>query len=296
MAMTAKKVYFNGFWGGFIERTDPISVDFFTNLLFDIYGEQVSITESLDDANILVECAFTNKYFVNYKAWDASFLFTGESYHNAPKNTYSSYTCILGPEQTGGNFVAFPFYVLYMKLYPHNMAFSPTKSITNNNTAAVIGYHHDSARCHFLEALEKRMPVLYGGRYKNNIGGRIEGHFASDSLCDFYKGAKFVVTMENTKIGHYITEKLINGLRAGIIPIYWGSSHIAEYFNTKRFLILEDDSVEQIDAVIDKMANMSDEEYFRIVNEPIFNTGVDFDTIYNNIVCNIKNLALNNKN
>jgi len=292
MATTAKKVYFNGFWGGFIERTDPISVDFFTNLLFDIYGEQVSITESLDDANILVECAFTNKYFVNYKAWDASFLFTGESYHNAPKSTYSSYTCILGPEQTGGNFVAFPFYVLYMKLYPHNMAFSPTKSITNNNTAAVIGYHHDSARCHFLEALEKRMSVLYGGRYKNNIGGRIEGHFASDSLCDFYKGSKFVVTMENTKIGHYITEKLINGLRAGIIPIYWGSSHIAEYFNTKRFLILEDDSVEQIDALIDRMANMSDEEYFRIVNEPIFNTGVDFDTIYNNIVCNIKNLAL----
>jgi hypothetical protein len=296
MAMASKKVYFNGFWGGFIERTDPISVDFFTNLLFDIYGEQVSITESLDDANILVECAFTNKYFVNYKAWDASFLFTGESYHNAPKNTYSSYTCILGPEQTGGNFVAFPFYVLYMKLYPHNMAFSPTKSITNNNTAAVIGYHHDSARCHFLDALEKRMPVLYGGRYKNNIGGKIEGHFASDSLCDFYKGSKFVVTMENTKIGHYITEKLINGLRAGIIPIYWGSSHIAEYFNTKRFLILEDDSVEQIDAVIDRMANMSEEEYFRIVNEPIFNTGVDFDTIYNNIVCNIKKLALNNKN
>lgn len=289
-AAKAAKAYFNGFWGGFIEGTDPISVDFFTRFLFDIYGEQVSITDNLDEANILVECAFTNIYFVNYKKWDASFLFTGESYHNARKITYPSYTCILGPEQTGGNFVALPFYVLYMKLYPQ-MTFSPTKSITNNNTVAVIGYHHDSARCHFLDALEKRMPVLYGGRYKNNIGGRIEGHFASDSLCDYYKGSKFVVTMENTKIGHYITEKLINGLRAGIIPIYWGSSHIAEYFNTKRFLILEDDSAEQIDALIDKMANMSDEEYFRIVNEPIFNTGVDFDIIYNNIVSNIKKLV-----
>jgi hypothetical protein len=286
------KVYFNGFWGGFIEKTDPISVEFFTNLFFDIYGEHISITDSLDEANILVEAVFTSTYYVNYKKWDASFLFTGESYHNACKSSYSSYTCILGPEQTGGNFVAFPFYVLFMKLYPHYMAFEPTKCITNNNVAAVIGYHHDSARCHFLDALEKRMPVLYGGRYKNNIGGMIEGNFASNSLHNFYKGSKFVITMENTKTGHYITEKLVNGLRAGIIPIYWGSSHIAEHFNTRRFLILEDDTPESINAVIDRMVDMSDEEYFQIVNEPIFNTGCGIDIVYNNIVNNIKKLVL----
>jgi hypothetical protein len=98
--------------------------------------------------------------------------------------------------------------------------------------------------------------------------------------------------MENTKKEHYITEKLINGFRAGIIPIYWGSPHISEYFNTKRFLILEDDSETSINAVIDRMVNMSDEEYFQIVNEPIFNTGMNIDTVYNNAVKNIKKLVI----
>jgi len=287
-----KKVYFNGFWGGFIEKTDPISVDFFTTFLFDIFSEKIIISSNVDDADILVESAFTDTYYVNYKNWDASFLFTGESYHRVCKNAYSLYTCILGPEHTADNFVAFPFYILYMKLYPHYMAFEPTKCIKNNNVSAVLGYHHDSARCFFLEALEKRMNVLYGGGYKNNIGGRLEGHFASDSLHNFYKNSKFVITMENTKKGHYITEKLINGFRAGIIPIYWGSPHISEYFNTKRFLILEDDSETSINAVIDRMVNMSDEEYFQIVNEPIFNEGMNADIVYNNIVNNIKKLAL----
>ena len=40
------------------------------------------------------------------------------------------------------------------------------------------------------------------------------------------------------------------------------------------------------------MVNMSDEEYFQIVNEPIFNEGMNADIVYNNIVNNIKKLAL----
>jgi len=285
------KVYFNGFWSGFIEKIDPINVDFFTNLLFDIYNEKILIASNLNDADILVESAFTNTYYVNYKKWKSSFLYTGESYHRACKSTFSSYTCILGPEHTDNNFVAFPFYILYMKLYP-NMTFEPTKCIKNSNASAVIAYHHDSARCFFLEALEKRMNVLYGGEYKNNIGGRLPGHFASDSLVNFYKNSKFAITMENTKKEYYITEKLINGFKAGIIPIYWGSPHISEHFNTKRFIILEDDSESSINAVIDRMINMSDEEYFQMVNEPIFNKDVNIDIIYNNAVNNIKKLVL----
>jgi hypothetical protein len=41
------------------------------------------------------------------------------------------------------------------------------------------------------------------------------------------------------------------------------------------------------------MINMSDEEYFQIVNEPIFNKDKNIDIIYNNAINNIKNLVLN---
>lgn len=290
------KVCFNGFWPGFFEKTDPIHVDFFIKLLSDVYNDDIIVTFNLDEADILVESIFTNKTYINYKKWKASILFTGESYYaQCMLNNLSLYTCILGFNPTVDNFVEFPFYIVYLKSYP-NMIFTPTKTILNNYTSAVISNGSLNERVSFLDKLENKMPVLYGGFYKNNIGGRVEGNFASETLLNFYKKGKFVITMENTRIGHYITEKLINGFRAGIIPIYWGSQHISEHFNSKRFIILEDTSDSSINKVIDKMANMSDEEYFQIVNEPIFNKDNNIDIIYNNAINNIKKLVLQNKN
>jgi hypothetical protein len=286
------KVCFNGFWPGFFEKTDPIHVDFFIKLFYDVYNEDIVVTFNLNEADILMESIFTNETYINYKKWKASFLFTGESYYaQCMLNNLSLYTCILGFNPTVDNFVEFPFYIVYLKSYP-NMTFIPTKIISNNYTSAVISNGSSNERISFLNKLEDKMTVLYGGFYKNNIGGRVEGNFASETLLNFYKNSKFVITMENTKIGHYITEKLINGFRAGIIPIYWGSQHISEHFNSKRFIILEDTTESSINKVIDKIANMSDNEYFKIVNEPIFNKDNNIDIIYNNAINNIKKLVL----
>lgn len=288
------KVFFNGFWQGFFEKTDPIHIEFFLKLLYDVFNEDIEVSYNIEDADILIESIFTNTSYINRKNWKTSFLFTGESYYaDCMNNNLSLYTCILGFNPTINNFVEFPFYIVYLKSFP-NMTFVPTKTITNNYTAAVISNGSLNERTVFLDKLEQRLPVLYGGSYKNNIGRKVEGNFASDNLFNFYKNTKFVITMENTKIGHYITEKLINGFRAGTIPIYWGSRHISKYFNSKRFIILEDTTESSINAVIDRMVNMSKEEYFQIVNEPIFN--IDINTVYDNAINNIKILVLKNKN
>ena len=283
------KAYFNGFWFGFFEKTDPIHVGFFLKLLTDIFNEDIEVSNNLDDADILMETIFTNKIYINHKKWRASFLFTGESYY-APQmlNNLALYTSILGFHETMDNYVEFPLFIVYCKSLPH-IDFTPTTIVPNNRTAAVISNGNLNTRLTFLDKLEKRMDVLYGGSYKNNIGGKLEGNFASDNLLNFYKNSKFVITMENTKIGHYITEKIINGFRAGIIPIYWGSQHVTKYFNSKRFIILEDTSDSSMNSVIDRMVNMSDKEYLQIVNEPIFN--IDTETVYNNAINNIKNLV-----
>jgi hypothetical protein len=285
------KVYFNGFWCGFFERIDPINVDFFIKFLTDIFNEEIEISHNVDDADILMETVFTNRTFINYKNWKTSFLLTGESFY-APfmLENLSSYTCILGFNETIDNYVEFPFYIAYSMSLPH-IDFPPVNIVPNNSSAAVISNGNLNARTTFLDKLEKRMNVLYGGSYKNNIGGKLQGNFASDNLLNFYKISKFAITMENTKIGHYITEKIINGFRAGTIPIYWGSQHVTKYFNSKRFIILEDTSDSSINAVIDRMVNMSDEEYLQIVNEPIFNEGMNIDNVYNNAVNNIKKLV-----
>jgi hypothetical protein len=292
------KVYFNGFWDGFFNKADPIHIGFFLRLLGDVYdtdserSERVSVSFNMDEADILVESIFTNTTYINYKPWRQSFLFTGESYYaKCMLETLSLYTCILGFNRTEANYVEFPFYIVYLKSFPE-LSFEPTKTIPNNYTTAVISNGTQNERTRFLDKLDKRMPVMYGGTYKNNIGGKLQGHFATDSLVSFYKNSKFVITMENARIGHYITEKLINGFRAGVIPIYWGSQHIGEHFNSKRFITLDGDT--DINSVIDRMENMSDEEYFKIVNEPIFNEGKTIDVIYNNAVENIKRLVSKN--
>ena len=288
------KAFFIGFWQGFSEKTDVINVGFFTKLLSDIFNEDIEFSNNLDDAEILMESVFSNISYINHKKWKATFLFTGEShYSNYMTQDLASYTCVLGFNKTIDNFVELPFYIVYIKSLPP-LNYEPTKTIPNNNTSVVISNGSINARTEFVDNLENKMCVIYGGTYKNNIGGKLNGSYASENLINFYKNSKYVITMENTKIGHYITEKIINGFRSGIIPIYWGSEHITKYFNSKRFIILEDSSQSSINSVIDRMENMSDEEYFQIVNEPIFN--IDTDTVYNNAVNNIKNLVFKNKN
>ena len=297
------KVYVSGFWPGFVdEMNEPLNIKWFIKLLNDIYNEEIIYTNNLDEAEILFNSVFSrdhkDDYYLNYKEWKASFLFTGESCHsfhnreeyNNNVKYLSSYTCILGYNPTNDNFIEFPFYLLYMKMHD-NISYEPTKCINNNDVSVVISQSKPQRCLHFLDKLEKKMNILYGGTYKNNIGGRIEGIWDSVNLINFYKNTKFVITMENTIIEHYITEKLINGFRAGIVPIYWGSPHISKHFNPKRFIVIEDDSESAMDAVIDRMINMSDEEYFKMVNEPIFNEGMNIDIIYNNAVENIKKLV-----
>jgi hypothetical protein len=298
------KVYVSGFWPNFLdlEMNESFNIKWFIKLLNDIYNEEIIYTNNLDEADILLNSIFATEqsyYYLNYKEWKASFLFTGESCHFwGNQEAYNdikylpSYTCILGYNPTNDNFIEFPFYLLYMKM-SDNISYEPTKCINNNDVSVVISQYKPQRCLYFLDKLEKKMNILYGGTYKNNIGGRITpmcGGY-SENLINFYKKTKFVITMENTKIEHYITEKLINGFRAGIVPIYWGSPHISKHFNPKRFIVLEDDSESAMDAVIDRMENMSDEEYFKMVNEPIFNEGMNIDIVYNNAVNNIKKLV-----
>jgi len=286
------KAYFNGFWDGFYVKDNPIPLELFIRLLGDVYNEEITDTFNIEEADILVESVFTNTTYIKYKPWKSSFLYTGESYYaNCMLNHLSSYTCILGYNCTTSNYVEFPFYLMYLTSYP-DMKFEPVKTVPNHYTSAVISNGSLNERTLFLDRLEQRMPVIYGGSYKNNIGGKLVGNFASDNLTGLYKNTKFVITMENTRIGHYITEKIINGFKAGVIPIYWGSQHIAEHFNSKRYLVLEDTSEEAMNRVIDRMVNMSDEEYLKMVNEPIFNPGVNPDILYKRAIANIQNLVI----
>jgi len=51
------------------------------------------------------------------------------------------------------------------------------------------------------------------------------------------KDYMFHVTIENIKASYYFTEKLIDCLLTGCVPIYYGAPNINKYFNTDGFII-----------------------------------------------------------
>jgi hypothetical protein len=273
------RVFFNNFWNGFTEKTDSMDCTFFITLLEKVFESPIHISSSPDDATVLVESIFGNRSYLNHKKWRSTFLFTGETHYcNHPH--VSEYDCVLGFEETHDNrYVHCPLYLLFLQTNPSILqqirdgnTHVPTPTIPPSHHASVIisSSFHGHERMRFTQRLEEKMTVFYGGKYKNNIGGPVAGHFNSPAMIDFYRRGRFAITMENSIGPYYITEKLVNGLRAGVIPVYWGTDRVAEFFNPRRFFHLKSTATdEDMSELIERMCKLTDEEYLNMIREPI---------------------------
>jgi len=280
-------VFFYNFWNGFIEKTDSMSYTFFITLLEKVYRLPVHMTRNPDEAHVLVECIFGSQTYLYYKKWSATFLFTGESHYCNIPHLYQ-FDCILGFEITNERYVQCPLYLLFLHSNPsiYEQLVENDKQLASGifehthlegvhippNEASVVitNNNHGIERLRFMDRVEEKMTLYYGGKYKNNIGGLVDGHFNSPEMTNFYRRGKFAITMENADRPYYITEKLVNGLRSGVVPVYWGTSRVSEFFNPKRFLHLKPGATEEdISEIIERMKSMTDEEYLSIIHEPI---------------------------
>lgn len=57
-----------------------------------------------------------------------------------------------------------------------------------------------------------------------------------DEATTLLKQCRFVLSMEGHMAPGYVTEKLVNALFAGAIPLYWGDDSAASLFNPKAFI------------------------------------------------------------
>lgn len=285
-------IFFHNFWNGFIEKTDSMDCTFFITLFEKVFNSPVCIASSPDEATVLVESIFGENTYLYHKKWMATFMFSGETHYcNSPH--VSNFDCVLGVEETHERYVKCPLYLLFLQSNPHILEqlkpITEQKTPPPNTASVVITAVHGEARLRFVNCLEKHMPLFYGGKYKNNIGGPVAGHFNSSEINEFYQRGKYAITMENSYRPYYITEKLVNGLRSGVIPVYWGTSRVSEFFNPKRFLHLNHDATEEdISKMIERMKNMTDEEYLHMIREPIMLRSVD--DVMNEIAESIKKL------
>ena len=286
-------IYFNAFWPDFMD--DPKYSKIFIDLFSNVFNSKITIGTK-DNSDILIETIFGDS-ILNYRKWTYSFFFSGEPKKNEPDDLYTRpYTALLMNSRSYNNIIHFPFFVYYLtyaSLDFRTNDVSNQKVIPKKFCCTFITNPNAIIRNTFIDKLEFFKKIDHFGKYKNNQEKQFSGNWHSEELVNKMKEYKFVIAFENSEDDAYITEKIINPLRANVIPVYWGNRRINNYFNTDRFLHLND--INKMDELITQMIEIdkNDKKYFEIINQPIHDI-LNIEININTICCDIQRLLFNN--
>lgn len=147
-----------------------------------------------------------------------------------------------------------------------NIGLFAKNKIKKKFCAAVISNHSNRSlfRIEFIKRLNKYKHVDMGGGYLNDVGGKVK------DKIKFLSSYKFSISMENSIGEGYVSEKIIDSLIAGTIPIYYGDYLIDEYINPKIYILIkgEKDIPSKIEYI--KEIDNNDKLYNSILQEKIF--------------------------
>ena len=145
-------------------------------------------------------------------------------------------------------------------------------------------------RDEFFDKLKKKYDNIdYIGTYRNNNSNFIKNEEnCSLVFLKYISKYKIMITMEKSKNKNYITSKIINGFVSNIIPVYWGSGNIHDYFNKERFLYIDNFKNNNVINEIEKIINNKD-TFTEIVNKDIYNRN-KIPFLFYNISNNVKKL------
>lgn len=92
--------------------------------------------------------------------------------------------------------------------------------------------------------------------YRNFMDVYGRGYNPIEYKLDGLKDYRFSIVIENCKRDYWFTEKLIDCLITGTIPIYWGCPSIGDFFDIEGFIII--DEVNDLTSIIE---NLNEELY-----------------------------------
>ena len=271
--LTKNYVYINGFWYGFLNKKDIITITFFNYLFKNTKLKNFKIVNNINNANILFESVFLKKNsLINYKKWKYTIHYSGEPYYNN-----LNYDLILNSDLTNikKNIVDLPLFVNY--IYSNNLMNkllnrSIKTTIPTKFCCFIVSNSGCDVRNKMFEMLSLYKKVDSYGKYANNMNMNIKYKWWSDEYIKFISNYKFIICFENTKIRTYSTEKIINPYLAHIIPIYWSSHHIKKIINPKSMLFLENETDKSFNKLMNKVIELDndDKKYLEFVNRPVF--------------------------
>ena len=144
-------------------------------------------------------------------------------------------------------------------------------------------------RIQFFKLLNKYKHIDSGGKVLNNIGGRI------DNKLEMVSKSKFTIAFENESHPGYATEKIIEPLIQGSIPIYWGDTTIAQDFNPDCFINVH--NYDSFEDVIKEVIKIDTDEnlWEKYIEAPIFKNNILPQELTNESYINFFNTIFKNK-
>ena len=119
-------------------------------------------------------------------------------------------------------------------------------------------------RNRIFKAIHRRRPVASGGKHFNNTRGPI-----ADKM-GFLRQHHFNIACENSSSPGYITEKLIDPILAGSIPIYWGAPDVHHDFDPRCMINVSDyGSLDELTEAVLRIDADPDARR-RILESPVF--------------------------
>ena len=92
----------------------------------------------------------------------------------------------------------------------------------------------------------------------------------------------FSLIIENDNTDNWITEKIIDCLVTGTVPVYWGCSNIGKYFNTNGFI-----QFSNLEEVKNILPTLNKEKYDSMV--PFIKENYDLSLEYTDFWGRLKN-------
>lgn len=119
-------------------------------------------------------------------------------------------------------------------------------------------------RNQIFKSIHHKRAVASGGKHFNTTGEIIK------NKLEFIRGYQFNIACENSSSPGYITEKLIDPLQVGSVPIYWGDPEINKDFNPHCMINIRD--FKSLDDLTDHILQIADNNILRrrILEAPIF--------------------------
>lgn len=165
----------------------------------------------------------------------------------------------------GDRFVRFPLFAMYdcYQKLALPRAFDPSYLLGRDFCSIVIsGSSRDPIVFEFARRLSKYKNVASGGRIGNTVGGPVADKLA---FCSRYK---FNIAFENSSIPGYTTEKVMEPLTVGSVPVYWGDPRICDEFTPGCMVRVRDRAA--LDAAVDEIVELDrdDAAYVAKCNAP----------------------------